>query len=464
MDTPALYGGFDDPKTQGILALAAGLLQASGPQRYPNPMGGIGAGLQQGLSAYQSAQQANMERQLQQQKLAQMQQQNDINKQFAPMLQNPQAYSPDTLEQVGMKLGISGHPGSATFLRIADARRAQMENEKQFGMMKSGDGYGGLFGTLADSPYVGKEATALQGQIDKAEKGNPAEWVKRYERLRDAHFKSLEASNKNDQSPVAVIDPKTNRPIFVSRSKALGMTPANVSNATAVAGDPNLHGEEYLASLKDPGLAGLVKKVANYEIDPKTFSTRGGSRERILSQVAQFDPNFDQKNYNSRYQAIQRFATGTQGNTTRSLNVAIEHMDTARSLGMALQNKDIPAFNAAAQMIAQQTGRAAPTSFDAVKDILADEVVKGVLGGAGAMEDRKKMADNIKRSSSPQQLNGVLNTWTELLSGQLKGLEKQYEGATGMKDFRDRYLTPRAKDALSGQQKPVGGWSVRLKQ
>jgi hypothetical protein len=37
MDTPAL--GFDDPKTQGILALAAGLLQAGGPSRYPVPFG-----------------------------------------------------------------------------------------------------------------------------------------------------------------------------------------------------------------------------------------------------------------------------------------------------------------------------------------------------------------------------------------------------------------------------------------
>ena len=219
----------------------------------------------------------------------------------------------------------------------------------------------------------------------------------------------------------------------------------------------NVTGPDYLKTL-DPGMANLVKKVANYDIDPKTFSTRGGQREQILALVSQFDPTYDQKNYNATSQAINKFATGPQGNTARSLNVAIEHMDTARRLGAALQNGDLPVANKLSQAIAEQTGKPAPTNFDAVKEIVADEVVKGVIGGAGALEDRRAAAEKIKRASSPAQMNGVLDSWTELMAGQLKGLEKQYEGSTRRKDFRERYLTPRALEALSGP-KNTGGWS-----
>jgi hypothetical protein len=213
-------------------------------------------------------------------------------------------------------------------------------------------------------------------------------------------------------------------------------------------GDFTKTGDEFLQTIPATDRA-FVQKLARYEIDPKTLSTRGGERERALKMAAQYDPNFDQKNYNTISNAINRFATGPQGNTVRSLNVAIEHMDTARRLGMALNNKDVPAFNAVANEFATQTGQAAPTSFNAVKEILADEVVKGVIGGAGALQDREAAVKKIRDSSSPAQLNAVLDSWTELLGGQMKGLQQQYEGATSRKDFQQKYMSPRTLEAIS---------------
>jgi hypothetical protein len=219
--------------------------------------------------------------------------------------------------------------------------------------------------------------------------------------------------------------------------------------ATPGGADFTKTGDDFLTTLPAPDRV-FVKKLANYDIDPKTLSTRGGEREKYLKLASQFDPSFDQKEYNTRYNAINRFATGRQGDTARSISVAIEHMDTARKLGAALQNGDTPAINKLAQMFAEQTGKAAPTNFDAVKEIVADEVVKGVIGGAGALADREAAAQKIKRASSPAQLNGVLDSWTELLGGQLKGLERQYEAATKRKDFRER-VTPRALEAINGK-------------
>ena len=218
------------------------------------------------------------------------------------------------------------------------------------------------------------------------------------------------------------------------------------------AGNFAVTGEEYLNSIPTADRS-FIKKLANYEIDPKSLETRGGERSRAFKMAAQYNPDFDQKNYNTISQAINRFATGPQGNTVRSLNVAIEHMDTARKLGDALKNTDFPLFNKLANELATQTGKPAPTNFNAVKEIVADEVVKGVIGGAGALADREAAAKKIRDASSPAQLKGVLDSWTELLGGQLKGLERQYEGATTRKDFRQKYVTPRALEAI-GEHEP----------
>lgn len=252
----------------------------------------------------------------------------------------------------------------------------------------------------------------------------------------------------------------------VSRSwKEIGRGPRFAKSVPAInlsqptEGDFTKTGEEFINSLP-AGKRSMVKKLASYDIDPKSLSSVGGHREQMLALASQFDPSYDQKNYNAISQAVNKFATGPQGNAVRSLNVAIEHMDTARKLGEALKNKDTPIFNKIANEFATQTGKAAPTNFDAVKEIVADEVVKGVIGGAGALADREAAAKKIKAASSPEQMAGVLDSWTELLGGQLKGLERQYEGATRRKDFREKYLTPRALSAFEKGKEgesPAGG-------
>src|SRR5438094_270484 len=66
MDYPALgpATGFEDPRTQGILALAAGLLQSGGPSRTPVPFGAA-LGNAMGSAAKQQQQQTliNLEQQ-----------------------------------------------------------------------------------------------------------------------------------------------------------------------------------------------------------------------------------------------------------------------------------------------------------------------------------------------------------------------------------------------------------------
>lgn len=68
-----LLGGFDDPKTLGLLGMAAPLLQAGGYSQTPTSMGqALGAGLQGGMSAYAGGRQNQQMSQMNAAKLAEI--------------------------------------------------------------------------------------------------------------------------------------------------------------------------------------------------------------------------------------------------------------------------------------------------------------------------------------------------------------------------------------------------------
>lgn len=214
--------------------------------------------------------------------------------------------------------------------------------------------------------------------------------------------------------------------------------------ATAVTN--NLKGDDYLKSLPN-NEQGLVKAIAEGKIDPKTLSTKGGHREKILQQVTQYKPDYNQQDYGQSDTAIKAFNTGKQGNSVRAFNVALEHLDTLKELGNALANKDLQGVNKIANMWKTQTGDPGPTSFEGAKQLVADEVVKAIVGSGGGVHDREEAARTISAASSPDQLAGIIDTYKHLFGGQIKGLEEQYKASTKRDDFRDRYLTDKGKEA-----------------
>lgn len=173
----------------------------------------------------------------------------------------------------------------------------------------------------------------------------------------------------------------------------------------------------------------------------------------VMNRVRELNPEWDGKRYGEMDKGIKSFATGKQGDAVRSFNVAIDHIGTLEGLVDALNNNDIRAINELGNIIGAQTGNTAPTNFDAVKNIVADEIVKAVVGGAAALADREKMADNIRTSNSPEQMNGVIDQWKALMRGQLDGLHDQYTRTTGRDDFYENMLSPAArKVAITGHQ------------
>jgi hypothetical protein len=169
----------------------------------------------------------------------------------------------------------------------------------------------------------------------------------------------------------------------------------------------------------------------------------------IMSRVAEINPQFRSQTFGTGSKAEKDFATGKQGNSVRSFNVSLTHLDTLDKLADALHNKDTQAINKVGNFFASQTGGEAPTNFDAAKKIVADEIVKAIVGSGGGVADREEAARVIDKANSPAQLKGVIKTYKELMRGQLHGLEGQYKATTGRDDF-DKYLSPEARAQSHG--------------
>jgi len=146
----------------------------------------------------------------------------------------------------------------------------------------------------------------------------------------------------------------------------------------------------------------------------------------------------------SRGKAVKDFSTGIQGRQVNAFNTAVDHLSTMDKLTDALSNGDVKAINSVGNIIARQTGQPAPTNFDAAKQIVTAEVIKAVVASGGGVTERQEAERNFAAANSPEQLKGIINTYKQLLGGQLKSLSLQYENTTGRKDF-DNKLTSEAK-------------------
>jgi len=159
----------------------------------------------------------------------------------------------------------------------------------------------------------------------------------------------------------------------------------------------------------------------------------------------------------SQTKAVKDFSTGVQGKQVNAFNTAIDHLSTMDKLTDALQGGDTKAVNAIANTIASQTGSPAPTNFNAAKQIVTAEVIKAVVASGGGVKEREEAGRNFAAAGSPAQLKGVINTYKQLLGGQLNSLGLQYENTTGRKDF-DKKLTGDAKQAFTSvRQGHTGG-------
>jgi len=206
---------------------------------------------------------------------------------------------------------------------------------------------------------------------------------------------------------------------------------------------------ELLAALASHGVSLPAGLRSKQQMAATLEGLRAKFPDKSPDEIATLIGN-NQIDFSGNKKASMDFTTGKAGNTVRSLNVAVQHLGTLDTLTDALGNGNLPLLNRVANTWKSQTGQTAPATFEAAKKIVADEVVKAIVGSGGGVADREEAAKTINAAQSPAQLKAVIATYKQLMGGQLEGLRHQYEQSTGKQDF-DRFLMDGTKTQLEGK-------------
>lgn len=243
---------------------------------------------------------------------------------------------------------------------------------------------------------------------------------------------TMVASQANSQSP----DSAANTAVQIRGQNMVDARARDTSNNT---GD-------------DQSTENIAQMIASGRMAPLgQMALRSPQGLKIMSRVQELNPDFRAQDFGTASKAEKDFATGKQGNSVRSFNVSLTHLDTLANLADALNNGNTQLINKFGNAVASQTGNSAPTNFDAAKKIVADEIVKAIVGSGGGVADREEASRVISAANSPEQLKGVIGTYKELMAGQLHGLNDQYTATTGRNDF-EKYLSPQARTYVSSKK------------
>ena len=262
--------------------------------------------------------------------------------------------------------------------------------------------------------------------------------------------------NQNNKDKAAGLTPTYSQEAITSEKERIinGSKPSvNIEGETASAGG-TAEGKPAVGVVERRGTPALEAQAqAIYNGDQQMPAGMGANNARNqwlsarVNEIAgQTGKPFDPTVFKNRQEVETAFTKGKQSDVVRSMNVAIDHLDTMNEAAKALKNGQIPLFNDIANKFAKNTGQPAPTNFDAIKTLVGSEVAKAVAGGATALGDREEIRAEINNARSPAQLAGVIDRYQKLLAGQMNGLKTQYESGGGRR--WEEKINPRTKEVL----------------
>lgn len=208
--------------------------------------------------------------------------------------------------------------------------------------------------------------------------------------------------------------------------------------------------EEGLRSAAERFIAGDASALQGFGRNPTLFSKIESkiaeiSKDRGLSGA---DLTRLKQDFAVQTKALKDFATGKQGQTAQSLNVATQHLQLLHEAAKDLAQHGSQAMNRFENAFKNEFNWVEPITFNAIKTIVGSEVEKAVAGAAGALEDRRELREGLAPQATPDQLQSVIEGYRGLMAGQFQGLERTYERTTHRKDFRDEFLLPEARKDL----------------
>lgn len=233
--------------------------------------------------------------------------------------------------------------------------------------------------------------------------------------------------------------------------------PADKTGASSVTlGDPQLSGQQFLASIPDPAMQKLVQAVADGRMPLPKIYRAGKAGEigptQIAQAVAQYDPTYDQADPNSRIKARGDFTSGKAALEIQRLNTLAGHLlglaDATDKLGNSGSSTD---YNAIANNVVTRLGSKAVTNFNQAANPAAEEfaaIMKGT--GAPTEQEIRLQQKSLDSSLTPEQLHGVIGTMAAQVQSRLEALHERAANGLGPFASKVNIITPEGRKALDG--------------
>lgn len=217
-------------------------------------------------------------------------------------------------------------------------------------------------------------------------------------------------------------------------------------------GDYTKSGDEFLSSL-EPAHRAMVKLIGDYMEPPlQGFAAGRPEGQALMGAVSQYNQSYDSTKFDARKTARIGFTNpnGATGKQVNSINTAILHSSQLLDVSQALENGSFVPGNALYNWWITQFGDPGPNAFNVVKDRLAGELTRSLVGvGAGSAGERSENAKEFANASSPQMLSKAVRSAVGLLGSKLGVYREQWTQAMGEKDKTWDPLLPSAKGVLS---------------
>jgi hypothetical protein len=317
-------------------------------------------------------------------------------------------------------------------------------------LMAAGDSISGIYGqrgntyaTYLDSQNkrVAMEQEAIKQDIENKLKENQFNTLNTQ---RNASLINQERSAMNSSGLTPT-----------SKTQLLGMNPMERMNLLKQRQTGDITGRYYVpkpdsTSLQaDPSVA---QKIANYEIDIKTIPGFGKSsvRNAYLKQVAEINPQFDQKQYTAAstfMTGLAKTQRGTPGGIVNSSNTFLGHLDFLDKNVDELKNSKLPAKNAIINFAKYQLGRSDITNLKQAQEVVGSELQTLLTGIGVTQEGLKAQRALLSTDASYDQQKAAIKTLVKIMKARVDPIQKQYE-TYGGKD-PNRILTPESQSIVS---------------
>lgn len=209
-----------------------------------------------------------------------------------------------------------------------------------------------------------------------------------------------------------------------------------------------LSGPELLASMPKEKAA-QVKALAEGRMQfPGSMALKSPYWQDMLSTVAQYDPTFDQVNYNGRVAVRKGFTSGKEAQSLNALNTVMGHLNDMDKAGEALNNTDYPLINQAMNAVGANVSpdlKSRLNAFNLTRQAVASEMERAYRGTGGNVTEIEAWKKTLDNADSPQAIRASIKQGVQLLASKVEALGAQYSKGLGTTKEGLQLLDPKAQ-------------------